>query len=254
MKIDYRLVTPPKFLDDFVESFWMLSNLSDEKQDIIVLPDGRVDLFLTVADHEPFRIVLLGLDTKPFARVILPGKIIYAISFKPIAISYLFKKKIASIKNTALVLPNDFWGFQEADLNDFDQFCVKAIDMLDHLMPKIYDDERIKLFNLIYEQRGEIKVKEVARTLQWNERSMNRFFNKNYGISLKQYATIIRFKSAFKQLKEGFLYPKGDFTDQSHFIKEIKKNAGVTPKELYVNEGDKFIQITIENFEAAKTL
>lgn len=254
MKINYRLVTPPKYLEEFVESFWMLSNLTNEKQDIIVLPDGRVDLFLTAADLESFRIVLLGLDTKPFARVILPGKIIFAISFKPIAISYLFQENLASIKNSALVLPNDFWGFHEGDLDSFDQFCAKAIDRLNHLMPKRYDEKKIKLFDLIYKERGEIKVKDVAKTLQWNERSMNRFFNKHYGMSLKQYATIIRFKSAFRQLKEGLLYPEGNFADQSHFIKEIKKNAGVTPKELYVNEGDKFIQIRIENFEAEHDL
>ncbi|WP_447643099.1 MULTISPECIES: DUF6597 domain-containing transcriptional factor [Chitinophagaceae] len=35
---------PDKPLDGFVESFWLLCNQSERNKEIIVLPDGRIDL------------------------------------------------------------------------------------------------------------------------------------------------------------------------------------------------------------------
>ncbi|UZJ63709.1 hypothetical protein OKW96_14855 [Sphingobacterium sp. KU25419] len=44
-------------------------------------------------------------------------------------------------------------------------------------------------------------------------------------------------------MSEGKLFPEQNFTDQTHFIKEIKKYSGVTPKVLSKNEDHQFIDI-----------
>ncbi len=36
---------------------------------------------------------------------------------------------------------------------------------------------------------------------------MNRYFNQEYGISLKTYCNILRFRASFRHIKEGKLYP-----------------------------------------------
>lgn len=42
--LEYKLIKPDKSLSHFVESFWLLRNQSDTDKEIVVLPDGRVDL------------------------------------------------------------------------------------------------------------------------------------------------------------------------------------------------------------------
>ncbi|HWV29535.1 MAG TPA: hypothetical protein VN038_07775, partial [Dyadobacter sp.] len=44
--------------------------------------------------------------------------------------------------------------------------------------------------------------------------------------------------------REGRLFPDENYADQSHFIREIKKYAGVVPKELERNKNDRFIQFS----------
>ncbi len=78
---------------------------------------------------------------------------------------------------------------------------------------------------------------------------INRYFNQQFGISLKTYCNILRFGASFKHISEGKLFPEQNLADQNHFIKEIKKFAGVTPKVLSKNKDDRFVNISaIKNF------
>jgi AraC-like DNA-binding protein len=92
-------------------------------------------------------------------------------------------------------------------------------------------------------------VKELSGKVYWSSRQINRYFNQRFGVSLKTYCNILRFGASFKHISEGKLFPEQNFTDQNHFIKEIRKYAGVTPKELSKNENGQFVNITaIKNF------
>ena len=86
-------------------------------------------------------------------------------------------------------------------------------------------------------------VKELSEKVYWSSRQINRYFNQQFGVSLKAYCKILRFGASFKNISEGKLFPEQNFTDQNHFIKEIKKYAGVTPKALSKNKDDRFINI-----------
>lgn len=244
-ELTYRLVKPKAALADFVESFWCLENQSDSGKEIIVVPDGRVDLFVSRSKSAGFHITLSGLESEAEC-VIFEGKtLIFAISFKLPAIEYILRQSISSLLNEVSVLPNDFWGFNEEDLSDFDSFCSKASNMLSEILGNtLMDPRKQKLFDRIYSSRGELTVKELAEQVHWSERQINRYFNEQFGISLKSYATILRFRASFPHIKEGKLFPEQNFADQAHFIKEIKRFSGVTPKELHKNTNDRFIQFS----------
>ena len=100
------------------------------------------------------------------------------------------------------------------------------------------------MFDFIYSSNGEITVKELSEKVFWSSRQINRYFNQQFGLSLKTYCNILRFRSSFEHIKQGKLFPQQNFADQSHFIKEIKRLAGVLPKELRKNENDRFIQFS----------
>lgn len=241
----YKLVKPDKSLDDFVESFWLLQNLSDSDKQVIVLPDGRIDLFFTQSATEPFHVILLGIETQPEQPTITPKRQTFAISFKPLAIEYLFQKTIPNLLGNAQTLPNDFWNFSADELNDFDLFCEKATHKIQTLLPKDIDERKRKLFELIYSSNGEMTVQELSENVFWSSRQINRYFNQQFGLSLKTYCNILRFRASFQHIKEGKLFPQQNFADQSHFIKEVKRLSGVSPKELSKNKNDRFIQFSL---------
>jgi AraC-like DNA-binding protein len=222
----------------------MLENKSDVAHETVGLPDGRFDIIFSYSSAEPFHVMLMGLGTEPGQHAIPPQMVMYAVSFKLLAIEYLLDLKVASILNTAHSLPDDFWGITKDDLKDFERFCKKvAAKMLTLIKPDI-DTRKQKLFELIYSSNGSMPVKELSGKVFWSSRQINRYFNDQFGLSLKAYCNILRFKTSLYHIKLGKLYPELNFVDQTHFIKEVKKFSGVVPKELYKNKNDRFILLS----------
>jgi len=242
--LEYKIANAGTQLADFVESFWMITNHSDTAHEIVILPDGRFDIIFSYSSNEPYNIMQMGLGSKPEQNTIPPKIVMFAVSFKLLAIEYLLNIKAASLLNDAQSLPVDFWGITKNDLDNFENFCRKiSAKMLPLIKPGI-DSRKQKLFELIYSSNGSLTVKELSEKVFWSSRQINRYFNEQFGISLKAYCSILRFRASLPHIKEGKLYPEQNFTDQNHFIKEIKKFSGVVPKELSKNQNDRFILLS----------
>ena len=77
-----------------------------------------------------------------------------------------------------------------------------------------------------------------------SERTFQRLFESNVGISPKMFSRICQFHSAFQQLDEGrftklsdIAYQNG-YADQSHMIRTFKEFTNVSPKEyLHLSSG-----------------
>ena len=242
--VEFTLVKPGAALEAYVESFWMLHNKSGSPKEVIILPDGRMDLFCSRSATEPFHITLSGIETQPDQAILAPGTLMFAISFRLLAAEYIFQQAISGIVNYALQLPADFWGFDPGDLGDFSLFCQKATAKIQSLIPGETDSRKQLLFELLYARNGNITVKELSEKVFWSSRQINRYFNQQFGFSLKTYCNILRFRASFPHIKEGKLFPEQDFADQSHFIKAVKKLSGVSPKELNRNQNGRFIQFS----------
>jgi len=240
----YKAVKPDKMLAGFVESYWMLNNKSGSNKEVIILPDGRIDLFFSQSSTEPFHVTLLGIGTQPAIATIEAGTLTFAISFKLPATEYILQQTVADLLDNATNLPVDFWSFSMTDLSDFNHFCKKASHKIHELLSQEIDERKRQLFELIYSSNGSLTVKELSEKVFWSSRQINRYFNQQFGISLKAYCNILRFRASFQHIKEGKLFPHQDFADQSHFIKTIKKLSGVLPKDLNRNRNDRFIQFS----------
>ncbi len=243
-EVDFKFIKPDKSLSDFVESFWLLRNLTDGDKEVVVLPDGRIDLIFSCSATEPFHITLLGIGTQPDIANITANTVMFAISFKLLATEYIFRSTVSNFLDGGVNLSNDFWGFNSNDLIDFDFFCSKATEKIQTLLPKEMDNRKQQLFELIYASNGSVTVKELPEKIFWSSRQMARYFNQQFGISLKAYCNILRFRASFQHIKEGKLFPEQNFADQSHFIKQVKQFSGVLPKELKQNQNDRFIQFS----------
>jgi AraC-like DNA-binding protein len=239
--LDFKLLKPDKSLEDFVYCFSSLQNLTG-LTDGVIIPNGRIDLVFSRNNAQQFQVALIGLETKPKLIPDQPVSSFFSISFNPLAVEYILQESIAAIRDKGRLLPNDFWGFDTNDLNDFDAFCIKASERIRSLMPAEIDERKRKLFDQIFSTNGEIPVQELSEKIFWSQRQISRYFQQQFGISLKAYCNILRFQASLPHIKAGKLYPQLNFTDQSHFIKEIKKLSGVSPKELSKNQNDRFLQ------------
>lgn len=126
-------------------------------------------------------------------------------------------------------------------LEDWDDIIEVLADYFNELLKNasVNPDYRIKLaINLILKANGAISIKELRDKLCVTERTLERHFLKEIGVTAKQFAKIIQFSSAMEQMTEtdyvnlteiGY---DNSFADQSHFIRTFKRYTGKTPKEF----------------------
>ena len=241
---EFKIIKPPKSLADFVDSFWMLHNPSGKAIETTGLPDGLIDVSLSRSEQEVFHIVQLGAQTQYEQAAIPAGCLIFCISFKLLAVEYILREPVAGIVNSGRTLPDGFWDFSQDDLQDFSLFAAKSASKIQSLLPQKTDSRKQKLFELIYETKGAVTVKELSEKAAWSSRQINRYFNQQFGISLKAYCNVLRFRASLEHIAQGKLFPDQNFTDQNHFIKAVKKFSGVVPKELSKNKNDQFILLS----------
>lgn len=242
--LEYQIAPPAAGLAPVVESFWMLQTGTTPDKTIMLLPDGRIDVLFSRSATEPFHVTLIGLGTKAEQTTLAAETVIYAVSLRLLGAEYLLQMRVGDLLNAARRLPADFWGVQPTDLDDFGRFCNKLNASLLRLLRPTSDPRKQRLFEALYASDGALPVHALAIQAGWSSRQINRYFQEYFGLSLKTYCAILRFRAAFPQLKAGRLFPDQHFADQAHFIHEVRKFAGVRPKELARNHDDRFIQFS----------
>ncbi len=121
--------------------------------------------------------------------------------------------------------------------NSKDQVEI-ILDLMTQLVKsnRIPENDRIqRAISTILKHRGQVKVKELTEQLFITERTLERDFMSQVGLTPKQFAKIIQFQCSLNQLTQkkinkltevGF---DSGFADQSHFIRTFKKYTGQTP-------------------------
>lgn len=241
--LTYRTAPPAPELATVVESYWRLHNAGPDRP-VWLLPDGRIDVVVSRSRTEPFHVMLMGLGTEPDSAPLAADTLMFGVSLRLLAPEYLLRTSVAGLLNGARPLPADFWGFAPAALDDFDGFCARLNALLPTLLHPNIDPRKRRLMELLYASDGATPVQELADAAGWSSRQINRYFQQHFGLSLKAYCAILRFRAAFPQLKAGRLFPEQHFADQAHFIREVRRLAGVRPKDLARNENDRFIQFS----------
>ena len=242
--MQYKEISPIGFLTNFVQCFWEYEN-AESVIEHTILPDGFFDLIAEFKNDELVNLKLTGVWTKP-KNIVLPKNIkIFAIRFKLLATEYLFHQEIKSVLDTSKSLPFDFWNINSYACSEFDKFVLDITSKLERTIKhlKEIDSRKLKLFEQIYNNKT-ISVNELSQNVFWSSRQINRYFNQQFGFPLKEFLKIIRFKSSLGLISIGELYPQEEYFDQAHFIKEVKKYSGTTPKELYKNSNDRFLQLS----------
>jgi AraC-like DNA-binding protein len=244
-EIKYEELSADKKIKDLVKRIWKLQNVTDQAKHTTILPDGYFDLILTIQGNRK-SVLLTGIYSEEFEVTIPANTTLIGISFLPLAAEYIFEQSISMILNRYEIMPIDFWGLNKIDHEDFESWAKQVTNQI-HIQQKTkkdIDSRKTELFNILFHSKGCLKVAEISKLVFWSSRQINRYFKNNFGLSLKAYCTILRCKATYNGIKKGDLYPLDNFTDQAHFITDIKKHTGVTPKVLAKNKNDRFIQFS----------
>lgn len=253
-EIIYKEIKPKSKLSAFVKSFWYFENKKNENQNYSILPDGCFDLLIYFKENKEKEIFLTGLWNKNIEVSIPAQTKIFAIRFKPLATEYIIEKGIVDLLNSKIKISNKNFVFLkqiDTEYQDFNSFVNSNTTRLQSILgtEKGIDPRKEKVFELLFKNQGVVSIKKISEQVYWSNRQISRYFNKNYGLSIKEYANILRVKSTYKNLSNGENYSQIEYFDQSHFIKEIKKYTGENPKTLIKNKNDRFLQLSTKQMK-----
>ncbi len=245
-KISYTYKLPSEPLEDFVDSYWEHVNHTENESRLTIFPDS---FFKLIIEHRQGKIVaffMTGLWKKEMEVIIPANATVFGIKFKLLAPEYIFHTEIASLLQSYRELNLDFWNIRNFDLSSFHGYVQQIESLLIERLKlnKPIKEKKRQLSKLLYSVDKNISAEEVSMQINWRNRQINRYLNKYLGVSLKTYLNIRKCYSSYFQIREGQFHPDDKYFDQAHFIREIKKHTGKTPKELYKQKNDRFVQLS----------
>lgn len=94
----------------------------------------------------------------------------------------------------------------------------------------------IEAVKLIYQSKGNIRIKELNEKLFISQSPFEKRFRKVVGTTPKKFASIVRFNTVLDTLSDAKslteICYENKFFDQSHFIKDFKQFTGETPESF----------------------
>jgi AraC-like DNA-binding protein len=119
-----------------------------------------------------------------------------------------------------------------------DDARVAAFDAFfsDRLLNRELDPRLSKALRIVFDEKGDVAMARLARACGAHTRTLNRLFEQWVGLSPKRFARIVRFQAAMRALPDGRsgaeIAAVLGYTDQAHFIRELRELFGDTPREV----------------------
>lgn len=241
----YQEVVSCDELSNFVDSFWMHENPSKQPEIITISASSHLKIVFFVQYEKIIYYILTGLWTEPKEIHIPPHTTGYGCRMKFLAAEYLLQREMATLINVILPMEDSFLNLDTFDLNNEFEFIKEQMEkeLLKIKSSKSVRENKLRLSDLLYTVNGDISATEVSQQIFWTNRQINRYLNKYIGISLKKYLNLQKYRASFPSIVNGDFFPGEPYYDRPHFIREIKKYTGTTPKQIFAQKNDRFIQL-----------
>lgn len=254
--MSYIRINPPAYLRAYIRYAWILKSNSRTLavHSFRIMADGCPGILFQQPEYGLFyhngkplpEFLLFGQSTRS-AELSLCGSFrTIGISFYPNALKLLFGLHAEELTNTCLDLTLLSKG-QERCLceqlfalsNTRQQMEVLFAYLFSRIQQQsIRSDKAIDYaLSAILQSKGMIELKSVQQQLQLSERSFERRFKEQTGISPKLFCRICCFQASLQQFKnQGYTrlsdiaFEQG-YADQSHFIRSFKEFSGLSPKQ-----------------------
>lgn len=252
--MEFRRFTPPPALAPWVDSFWSLRSgppapgAAPER----IVPDGCMELVVNLA--APVRSSIGGEALQLQPQAVLAGQItrvlllehlgpieIVAARFRPGGASAFFGFDLSEWADAELALAD--LGEPWSHLEDRLQAAPTTSARMDLLRDALLRALRLgevrprpveRALQLIRAEGGLLPVERVARGASYSPRQLERVFQREIGLSPKQFSRIVRFQHLLRRLPaRGPRWAEAAFdaglTDQAHLVREFRAFTGLTP-------------------------
>ncbi len=209
----------------------------------IIIPDGCLDIIFEVDKQTNYKCFIVGMMSKPI--VTLPDfsqKQIYAIRFNPGGAYSLFRHSLADFTDLAVDVRNLAKNIEQELSAIFlsKNSLYEKIEYLNAFFLRRFNNwepNAVIMNSLasIFSAKGNMEIKKLAQCQYISERQLNRLFKQCVGLPPKEFARIIRFQNALRNViltdnvNWSFLAVESGYHDQAHFINEFKAFTGITP-------------------------
>ena len=210
---------------------------------IRVIPDGRIDLLVSVDDRGEGRADVFGIKTVAlFAQTVRPVTNI-ALRFRPGAAAALLGVCADEITDRTVPADELFGaGFTarllEAKGRRARSGLLEAVVLARLRSAEAKIDPLARLAAARIERRaGQIRVADLASQLGVGERRLERAFRTHVGVGPKTFARIARFRAAWRALERGgrpveIAFAQGYF-DQPHLVRDFVAFACDSPRRIF---------------------
>jgi len=203
-----------------------------------VIPDGTQSIF--ISPHGSF---IGGTQLQTRNIQILAAGEYFGIRFYAGALRHLFKLDLSEITDQFVgeeYLPCNIFNRLSQLIYQQDNFH-KRVDICENWLMKNFKPQPKSRFDQalssIYQSSGNVKVNDLAQSVAWSSRHLNRLFQLHTGLSTKTFTKIVRMQHACRQL---YITPRTSlnsalelgFFDQSHFIKDFRKHLLSKPSDF----------------------
>lgn len=255
----FAILPAPASLKDHVECLRLAEYNGEEAVTIKVSPNGLPGI---VFHHNTGRAALEQIITHSGRTVCPPSLFLYGPGIEPSVMHY---KKGSSATVQVIFKPHalkTLFGLNASQLAngsaDLHEFAAGDLDC--QLIDAMNQQERVHLLTsflatrlkqektrdtlveeslrLIHQHGGTLHVKDLLECLHISERQFERRFTQTVGLSPQVYIRVKRFNEAIRLIKTGQFARLTDvacalnFSDQSHFIRDLKTFSGLTPTSL----------------------
>ena len=255
----YQEYLPHPVLSEFIHCYWVLEHLGNGQQTVeTVIPDGKTEMILnygtpfteitTPGKAQQSRFFFYGqidqaLTLEPSQQVGMLG-----IRFHSYGLYPLIGIPVAQLNNHRVVL-EDLLTEGSVLAQQFSSCTTtkERLSLIDHFMLSAFAgktvDPAVKyLMQLVNQQPGEQSLYDGYQQMGFSKRHLRRKFQLWTGWTPQQMNTVARLQKLLGQWKcKNFcnltdLALSCGYYDQSHFIRDFRKFAGVAPSVYFTKE------------------
>jgi AraC-like DNA-binding protein len=271
MQLSYKKIQPPENLKNYVRFFWSLDDKRPIPNKIFkIMADGCPGLFFYQTEKSVIfqnnekllpAVFIYGQATKHAELNLTGTPNILGACFYPNALKSIFGLDADELTDSCTDLDciSQTQGFylSEKLLEEFSpEHQIEIIsDYLNSQIQKTnpFPDYAVQsAISQIIESNGILSLRKLQKDLGLSERSLERKFKQNVGISPKLFSRIRQFQMSLEKLRKGEnlklsdIAYENEYADQSHFIRAFREFAGYSPnqyKRLYQEVGEMISEI-----------
>jgi len=167
------------------------------------------------------------------------------VFFKEGAASAFFQKPIhelfkESISLDSFMLRSELLILEERlqeSKSDKQKISIIENFLISKLNPGSQDLLVLSAMSMIYKSKGNMRIKDLAKSLHISQSPLEKRFRQKVGTSPKKFSSLVRFKNSITHYRPGtpltdLSYESG-FYDQAHFIKEFRNFTGDSPEIFF---------------------